>query len=220
MRDDFSAATKEELAKRVSYLCSNPGCRQSTSGPQATPTGTVNIGVAAHITAASPGGPRYDDALSPSGRQSPSNGIWLCQSCAKLIDSDTTRYSVPRLLEWKTDAETAAAKALESRRYPATESEGVFLEAQRLMPELITEMRADVQGDSTELVREFVVLYSRNVMFGHNKPRFVYYLTDHANLSVQVDWLEEMGAVVDVTPGDAPIYRMVPEFVSWLRGPA
>src|SRR3990172_9122164 len=52
VRDDFPAGVKDELAKRVSYLCSNPRCRQPTSGPQSSPSGTVNIGVAAHITAA------------------------------------------------------------------------------------------------------------------------------------------------------------------------
>lgn len=43
MRDDFTIGVKEELAKRVVYLCSNPGCRQPTSGPQSTPSGTVNM---------------------------------------------------------------------------------------------------------------------------------------------------------------------------------
>ena len=219
MRDDFPAGVKEELAKRVGYLCSNPGCRQPTSGPQSTPSGTVNIGVAAHITTASPGGPRYDSSLSSEQRASAENGIWLCQTCAKLIDSDQSRYTVEKLAEWKSDAEAAAARALEHRRAPVTESEGVFLEAELLMPELIAEMREDVCGDETELIREFVVLPSRNVVFWHTKPRFVYSETDHAQLRLQVDWLEEMGVVVDVTPKNTPIYRMVSEFVRWLRGP-
>jgi hypothetical protein len=54
MRDDFSLTTKELLAKRVGYLCSNPKCQQPTSGPQEDPSKAVNIGVACHITAASP----------------------------------------------------------------------------------------------------------------------------------------------------------------------
>ena len=52
MRDDFPLPTKELLAERVAYRCSNPECRQVTSGPQKDPTKSVNIGVAAHITAA------------------------------------------------------------------------------------------------------------------------------------------------------------------------
>ncbi len=219
MREEFTIGVKEELAKRVGYLCSNPGCRQSTSGPQSTPSGIVNIGVAAHVIAASPGGPRYDDSLSTGERGSSGNGIWLCQTCAKLVDSDQSRYTVDKLREWKADAEAAAARALERRRSPVSESEGVFLEAERLMPDLIAEMRTDVRGDKTGLIREFVPSPSRAAVFGHTKPRFEYYQTEHPDLQLQLDWLEEMGAIVDVTPKNAPIYRMTPEFADWLRGP-
>jgi hypothetical protein len=219
VRDDFPASVKELLAKRVGYLCSNPGCRQPTSGPQSNPSGSINIGVAAHITAASPGGSRYDPSLSADQRVAAENGVWLCQTCAKLVDSDQSRYTMEKLIEWKTDAEAAAARALEHRRTPVTESEGVFFEAERLMPELIAKMRADLRGDKTELVREFVILHSRNVIFGNTKPRFVYFERNHPQIRLQVDWLEEMGLVVDVTPKGTPIYRMVPEFVQWLRGP-
>ncbi len=48
MRDDFPLPVKDALAKRVGYRCSNPQCRQSTSGPQDDPTKFVNTGVAAH----------------------------------------------------------------------------------------------------------------------------------------------------------------------------
>lgn len=218
MRDDFTASLKAELAKRVSYLCSNPGCRQPTSGPQSSPSGTVNIGVAAHISAASPGGPRYDPKLTANQRSSSGNGVWLCQICAKLADSDVSRYTVEKLREWKSDAEAAAARALEHRRAPTTESEGVFLEAERLMPKLINEMREDVRGDDTELVREFILLTSSHVRFSSTKERFRYHEDEHPGLHTQVDWLEEMGVVVDVTPRETPIYRMLPEFVFWLRG--
>lgn len=218
MRDDFSTRIKEELAKRVGFLCSNPGCRQQTCGPQTAPSGTVNIGVAAHITAASSGGPRYDSSLSAEERSSAQNGIWLCQTCAKLIDSDEAGYPIEKLREWKFDAEAAAARALEHRRAPVTESEGVFLEAERIMPELIAEVRVDVRNDKTTLVREFIVLPTSGVIFNSSKPRFAYYESEHPNLRLQVDWMEEMGLIADVTPKTIPIYRMTPEFVNWLRG--
>jgi hypothetical protein len=113
MRDDFSLSTKETLAKRVNYHCSNPGCGHPTSGPQEDPTKIINIGVAAHITAASPGGPRFDPLLTPEQRKHVSNGIWLCQRCAKLIDSDEARYTVEKIRRWKESAESKAAEALE-----------------------------------------------------------------------------------------------------------
>jgi len=218
MRDEFPARIKEELAKRVGFLCSNPACRQPTSGPQSEPSGSVNIGVAAHITAASSGGPRFDDGLSSAERQSATNGIWLCQLCAKLVDSDVFKYTQAKLVEWKRDAELAAARALEKRRSPYTESEGVFLEAERLMPELIADMRQDVHGDESELIRELVILPSKSVIFNYEKPHFFYVEKEHKNLRLKIDWLEEMGLLLDITVGNAPVYRMVPEFVGWLRG--
>ncbi|MGM3304992.1 hypothetical protein ACSQ6I_03230 [Anabaena sp. WFMT] len=114
MRDDFPSATKELLAKRVGYRCSNPSCLQLTSGPHKDVTKTVNVGVAAHITAASLGGPRYDASLSPAERSSAHNGIWLCQKCSKLIDTDVIRYSVNFLYEWKKTAEELAINEIES----------------------------------------------------------------------------------------------------------
>lgn len=79
---------KNSLAHRVGIKCSNPDCRKPTSGPSDEGNKKhINIGVAAHICAASEGGPRYDAAMSSEARAAFDNGIWLCQSCAKMIDS-------------------------------------------------------------------------------------------------------------------------------------
>ena len=108
MRDDFSDSTKQILARRVGYRCSNPNCRKPTSGPQEDVGKAINIGVAAHITAASAGGLRFEPNISSEERKSQSNGIWLCQNCGKLIDSDEKRYSVSLLHRWKSLSEQAA----------------------------------------------------------------------------------------------------------------
>jgi hypothetical protein len=97
MRDEFSPKTKDLLAKRAGFRCSNPNCRQATVGPQADPQGATNLGVAAHIIAASPDGPRHDGSLTTEQRTDIDNGIWLCQTCAKLVDNDETRYTVESL---------------------------------------------------------------------------------------------------------------------------
>ncbi len=55
-RDDFREETKLLLARRIGFRCSNPNCRQLTSGPTTDPKSAASIGVASHITAASPGG--------------------------------------------------------------------------------------------------------------------------------------------------------------------
>ncbi len=111
-RDDFPLRTKEALAKRVGYRCSNPACGKLTSGPHADPTKAVNIGVAAHIAAAAPGGPRFDPDSSSERRSSFENGVWLCQNCGKLVDSVPDRYTVKLLESWKERAEERALRAL------------------------------------------------------------------------------------------------------------
>ncbi len=112
MADDFSEAVKRVLATRVGNLCSNPQCRALTSGPQENPAKALNKGVAAHITAASAGGPRYNPDLLPEERSGPSNGIWLCQNCAKLVDNDPTRFNVELLQRWKAGAESEARQRI------------------------------------------------------------------------------------------------------------
>ena len=111
-RDDFSKTTKEILAKRVAYICSNPNCHCQTVGPHTDDTKATIIGVAAHITAAAVGGPRYDDKLSQSERSHPQNGIWLCATCSTLIDKDAADYPVELLLEWKKTTEALVRKKL------------------------------------------------------------------------------------------------------------
>lgn len=108
MRDDFSSKTKDALARRAGMRCSNPACRRLTNGPASTPQNYVSIGVAAHITAAAPGGPRYDPTLRADQRSSIGNGIWLDEACAKRIDSDVERYPARLLQGWKAAAEEAA----------------------------------------------------------------------------------------------------------------
>ncbi len=83
-----------------------------TTGPQSNPSNVINVGVAAHITAAAQGGPRFESRLSDKDRASTSNGIWLCQTCAKLIDSDLAAYPPHLLGEWKARAEQDARARL------------------------------------------------------------------------------------------------------------
>lgn len=110
---DFPAATIDLLSRRAGMRCSNPNCRHFTSGPHSDPSLYVNVGVGAHITAASKDGPRYDESLTPEERRSPDNGIWLCQKCGKLVDSDDPRYTVDLLQRWKSLAEEAAQLEVE-----------------------------------------------------------------------------------------------------------
>ncbi|MGL4405818.1 MAG: hypothetical protein ACRCT6_08665, partial [Notoacmeibacter sp.] len=107
-RDDFLASTNRILGSRAAFRCSNPSCQRPTLGPNSE-AGTLSIGVAAHITAASENGPRYDASLDSIARKDSSNGIWLCQTCSRLIDTDAAGYSVETLREWKAIRELSAA---------------------------------------------------------------------------------------------------------------
>jgi hypothetical protein len=109
------------LFRSVGNRCSNPDCRRLTLGPNLTPEKASRIGVAAHITAAAPGGLRYDPSLTPAERRSVVNGIWSCQSCARLVNVNLERYPVLRLFRWKQDAEQAALDELEGRKSRAPE---------------------------------------------------------------------------------------------------
>jgi hypothetical protein len=106
-RDNFTKDIRSKLYQRVGGFCSRPGCAHHTTGPHTQPDKATDTGVAAHITAAARGGPRYDPSLTSEQRKSAENGIWLCQICAKLIDSDPAAYPESLLREWKAWEEEA-----------------------------------------------------------------------------------------------------------------
>jgi WD40 repeat protein len=104
-RDNFNKEVRNALKDRVGGFCSRPGCKSHTTGPHDNPDKVTDTGVAAHITAAAPGGPRYKAELTTAQRKAADNGMWLCQFCAKLIDSDPATYPEALLREWKAWAE-------------------------------------------------------------------------------------------------------------------
>jgi hypothetical protein len=73
---------------------------------------SINIGIAARIKAAAPGGPRYDPSQTPSDRSSFENGIWLCSDHAHIIDADKKEYTSNILRGWKREAEERAFRQL------------------------------------------------------------------------------------------------------------
>jgi hypothetical protein len=111
-RDEFSTTIKRVLAARAGHRCSNPDCGVPTSAPHAAANQAINIGVAAHISAAAEGGPRFDAGLTAEERAGIHNAIWLCQNCAKLIDNDPQHFTVDLLNRWKRAAEARALSAL------------------------------------------------------------------------------------------------------------
>lgn len=103
--DRFPASVVATLAKRAANKCSNPDCRALTSGPTEEPSGSVNVGEAAHIYGASPGSARYDADMVSADRSAITNAIWLCCNCHKLVDDDEQRYPAGLLFEWQREHE-------------------------------------------------------------------------------------------------------------------
>ncbi|MEA1958545.1 MAG: hypothetical protein U9N44_02570, partial [Chloroflexota bacterium] len=87
------------------------------------------MGIAAHIEGATPPAPRYNPKQTQEERSSIENGIWLCQTCAKLVDNDEKKYTVSILKHWKDQAEKRAKRALENPKLVSFS----FLEAQSLV---------------------------------------------------------------------------------------
>ncbi len=105
-RDDFNDDTLRRLAGRSGHMCAFPGCRRLTVGPSDDrQSGLSMVGVGAHITAASAGGPRYDGSISKEERRSESNGVWMCQTHGKLVDDNTSKHTVEELKRWKSQHE-------------------------------------------------------------------------------------------------------------------
>ena len=109
-RDNFTKGDIERLRLRVAHRCSNPDCRVPTVAPGSLSDAVTSIGVAAHVHAASPGGPRYVLEMSRQTRSSIDNAIWLCSGCSIKIDRDVVEYSAETLREWKASAEDQARR--------------------------------------------------------------------------------------------------------------
>ena len=110
-RDDFPQAVKVVIAQRAGFRCSFPTCCITTVGPsEETETSIAHSGMACHISAASPGvgARRYRPDMTSEERKSASNGIWMCYTHGKLIDTDENRFTIERLKKWKEIAEFRA----------------------------------------------------------------------------------------------------------------
>lgn len=164
-RDNFTTKTVDILAKRVAYLCSNPNCRKATVGPNTAKDKATIVGVAAHITAASPGGPRYDGALTIEQRKDIENGIWLCANCSTLIDKDPNAFSVTMLNGWKEYSENEMNKQLLGVEL---KTERPFIEADLIW--------SNSQRWNRGYSYKNKELYGNVIVLGENKPIIIWNL--------------------------------------------
>ena len=99
-RINFTSTVAREIAFEAHLFCSKPDCCRFTSF-SSTAGKARAIAEAAHVAAASPGGPRANSGLKPVQVKSAANGLWLCKVCHDLIDADPQAFPEAMLFDWK-----------------------------------------------------------------------------------------------------------------------
>ena len=162
-RDNFNAQVIRTLAERSGGRCAI--CRASTWGPSDSRFKSTNVGQAAHITAAAPGGPRYDHNITPQIRSSALNGMWLCGNCHHIIDKNVDDYPVDKLKGIKKKAE-ADAKAMlgvaiikkaaphDNSAITITTSANAIMEIRKVKTLLDDLIKGKSQKDPTDLLEQ------------------------------------------------------------------
>lgn len=188
-RDNFSAPIVTKIAERAGYICSNPNCYRITIGPTDNDVNkSTKTGIASHICAASPRGPRYDMSQTPQERKSITNAIWLCGTCSMLIDkNDGIDYLTQDLRKWKKDHEKLIKECLEGGK--------------RLIFQFLTQQPKDV-----EIVRKIIkFLEQRGVLYmniEHEVPDYVFesikeIRTFLTSIQIQIDPESPLEIIVD-----------------------
>lgn len=102
-RAEFPQPVKRDLAALAGYHCVR--CHRRTHLYSVEHGRHLHVGNAAHISAAAPGGPRYEEALTPEQRKAHENGAWLCAWCARLVDVFEREFPPELLREMQASAE-------------------------------------------------------------------------------------------------------------------
>lgn len=134
MRDNFNKPTRRELGELVNFKCVRPACGKLTRGPSEDRSRVVNAGQAAHITAASKNGPRYNATLTSEQRRALDNGAHLCVFCATVVDRDPDDFPPQMLEEWqRAGVELVRRQFLQPVRYGVANIAAVNLEVRNFL---------------------------------------------------------------------------------------
>jgi hypothetical protein len=98
----------------------------------------------------------------------------------------------------------------------ASEEDELWADLASRFPKVIAEMQEDVQKSNCLTTREFFVKSSRTQV-NYPAPCFEYYTDVHSDLGAAISYLQELGFIEDITPGNCPMYRMREHFVDRLR---
>jgi len=103
----FRKSDRIRLWREAGFRCAAPDCGQLLDMP-----GVKTIGDAAHIFGENPNSARYDSPKAPENRNALENGIFLCPSCHRKIDTDVSAYPPAILKKWKSGASTKTLEEL------------------------------------------------------------------------------------------------------------
>lgn len=98
----------------------------------------------------------------------------------------------------------------------ASEHDELWADLSTRFPKVIAEMQEDVQKSNCLTTREFFVKSSRTQV-NYPAPCFEYHTDVHSDLGAAISYLQELGFIKDITPGDCPMYRMREHFFDKLR---
>jgi hypothetical protein len=117
------------------------------------------------------------------------------------------------LREWKRFAEDRATQALEGRSVVNYGAVAAFRRIERLLPELLAEMRRDLVAHP---LRRECALLKKAWSYASAGAEFVYYFEDHPELDSQFKILENYGLVIDVTTRNVTRYRISEDLAEYL----
>jgi hypothetical protein len=191
-RAEFSAATRKIIAGRAGHQCSVPNCGRSTEGPGPGQAQVVKNGMAAHIYAASPGGPRGTGGLSAAERSEPENGIWCCYSHGKAIDSDSgNAFSAAQLKAWKRLHEArkgAEVTGVPHDRFGLVESISVNSAPASLAGRKFELGMQNIITGPNESGKSILARLIASVAY----PDHVAELSQHRNVEIEVRWFDPL----------------------------
>ncbi len=123
----------------------------STTGPE----NYIYVGVAAHLTAAAPKGPRYDTNLTPGQRVSIDNAIFLCGTCSVMVDKNNGGdFPLLKLQRWKVGHEEWVRANL-NKRLDAGDVQTVNIESARVQNGSVIVTQNQIGGQVAHSITNF-----------------------------------------------------------------
>ena len=164
---------------------------------QATPQGGASIvGDECHVVSGRRDGPRYDPSLPSDEVDSYSNLILLCRVHHKMVDDQSETFTADILRQLKENHERWVRESLDAAAsstdlLSADPLVAAFQKVKSAMPDLLSEMKADLSGEGGEFTRDFF-LVSKRWSMNYGDPCFAYFYEEHDSLQGKIQVLRTM----------------------------